>query len=96
MATKRTESWLTLAKVVEATGAPEEAIRAGVTSTSLDGWFKLTDEGLRFRPEVVEFVRWSSRLADAVAAGDVTLLEAARLFRRQSRRRSLSLPLDLK
>lgn len=92
MVTMRTEEWLTLAEVADATGAPEEAIRAGVTSTSLDGWYQLTDEGIRFRPEVVEFVQWSSRLADAVAEGDVTFAEAVHLFRRQSRRRSLGLP----
>jgi hypothetical protein len=81
---------LTLADVVEQIDVPgiEDAIRTAVSGKCLEGWYRLTDDGVRFRPDTVQFMKWASRLADAMADGHVGYEEAVETFRRQSARRS--------
>lgn len=59
-----------------------EALKTGLSPGLFDAWARRDGGVLKFRPETVAFVRWSSQLIDKVAAGETEPVAASeRLWR---------------
>lgn len=81
-----TTDWLTAAELAELVGpAGADIIRRGIDSGLFDGLVRTVDGNQRFAPDTAPFVAWSSRLADEVLGGRISVLTAGDMLWRRAR-----------
>ncbi len=82
----RNMGWLTAAELGDLIGpAGVEIVRRGIESGLFQGMIQAVDGELRFAPDTAPFVAWSSRLADDVLSGHISVTTAGDLLWRRAR-----------